>query len=379
MRLGLLSVNPKNYTARRLREAAQARGHKIRTLDPLEMSVFVERGRPTLTYKTKRLERLDAVIPRIGAAITHFGTAVVQQFEEAGVYCLNPASAIRIARDKLRSIQALSRHEVGFPPTAFVRSKAAIPAAIESVGGVPVVIKLLEGTQGTGVILAETTQVAEAILETLQTLAAPVLVQRFVAESRGKDIRALVVGHEVVAAMRRTAQGDEFRSNVHRGGSVEAVTLSPDDARVAVRAAQVLGLRLAGVDMLESHTGPQVMEVNSSPGLEGIEAASGQDLAGKIVEYLEHAAEIPDIDIRQRLTAPPGYGVAEVHASAGSALVGQTLRALGVDGDPIRVLCVRRGPEVTPNPEGDHTVRADDTLVCFGPLTALRGLLPSRS
>lgn len=234
------------------------------------------------------------MVPRIGASLTHFGTAAIRQLEQMGVFCLSPAEAIVFARDKLRATQRLSRHGVGIPPTAFVRCNRDILPAIASVGGAPVVIKLLEGTQGVGVILAHSEKVAESIIETLRSARQNVIIQRFVAESRGRDIRAIVVGDRVVAAMRRQARYPEFRSNIHRGGTAEAVALTPAYERTAIRAARTIGLHVAGVDMLEAQEGPLVTEVNASPGLEGIEAATGVDVARAIIEYLEeHATKAP--------------------------------------------------------------------------------------
>ena len=250
---------------------------------------------------------------------------MVRQFEQMDVYTPNTAAGIANSRDKLRSIQILSRHSIGIPRTMFVRDRKDVPSAIKAVGGAPVVIKLLEGTQGIGVILAPDNKVAEAVVETLQSTKQNVLIQQFIAESRGKDVRALVVGDRVVAAMRRVAQGDEFRSNVHRGGRTELVDLDEEYERVAVQAAQIMGLRVAGVDMLESDHGPLVMEVNSSPGLEGIEGATGLDIAGAIVDYIASQVDFPELDVRQRLTVSTGYGVAELVVREGSPMVGKSI------------------------------------------------------
>lgn len=324
MRIAILSRRSSLYSTRRLREAAVSRGHEVRTLDTLAFTIDVERGHPDLYYRKNPIPHFDAVIPRIGASITFFGTAVVRQFEQLGVFCLNSSQAISTSRDKLRSMQILSRHRIGIPKTVFARRPDVILPTIERMGGPPVVIKLLEGTQGIGVILADTTGVAQAIIETLQGAAKQnVLLQQFVKESRGRDIRALVVGSRVVAAMRRRAQGDEFRSNVHRGGSIETVKLEPEYERTAIHAAQILGLRVAGVDMLEGTDGPMLMEVNSSPGLEGIEKATGVDVAGEIVSLIEQEVLFPEIDIRQRLTLDSGYGVMEVPIDERSELCGK--------------------------------------------------------
>ncbi len=281
MKLAILSRSPGAYSTHRLKTAAIERGHDCKVLNTLRFAIDLSgHNEPDLQFRGKQLSDYDAVLPRIGASITYYGTAVVRQFEQMDVYTPNTANGIANSRDKLRATQILSRHAIGMPATSFVRDKADVLQAIELVGGAPVVIKLLEGTQGIGVILAPDTSVAEGIIETLQSTKQNVLIQQFIAESKGRDIRALVVGDRVVGAMRRTAQGEEFRSNVHRGGSVEAVQLDDEYERTAVRAAQIMGLRVAGVDMLEGNDGPLVMEVNSSPGLEGIERATGLDIAG---------------------------------------------------------------------------------------------------
>src|SRR5210317_1855940 len=301
MKLAILSCSPNAYSTRRLKEAAEQRGHKARVLNTLKFSIDLDRGNPDLYFRQKPLSTYDAVLPRIGASITYYGTAVVRQFQEMDVFCANTAHGIANSRDKLRSLQILARHHIGIPETVFVRDKKDVLPAIERVGGAPVIIKLIEGTQGIGVLLADTVKAAESIIELLQSQKQNVLIQKFVAESRGKDIRALVVGDRVVAAMRRVAQGQEFRSNVHRGGQTELYELSDEYRETAVRAAQILGLRIAGVDMLESSSGPQIMEVNSSPGLEGIETCTQLDIAGAIIDYIAAQVDFPEIDIRQRL------------------------------------------------------------------------------
>jgi ribosomal protein S6--L-glutamate ligase len=376
MKLAILSVSPRCYSTRRLREAAEQRGHKVKVLNTTKFSIDLAHGHPELYFRGKRLSSYDAALPRIGASITYFGTAVVRQFEQMAVYCANSSNGITNSRDKLRSLQILSRHDIGIPETTFVRDRKDVLAAIERVGGAPVVIKLIEGTQGVGVILAETTKVAEAIIETLHSARQNVLVQKFVAESRGRDVRAFVVGNRVVAAMRRVAQGQEFRSNVHRGGRAEAIQLDPAYERTAVRAAQIMGLRIAGVDMLESNDGPQVMEVNSSPGLEGIESATGLDVAGAVIDYIADQVGFPDVDIRQRLTVSTGYGVHELHVPEGSALVGQTIAESGLRDLDIAVLTLQRGVTVIPNPRSSRVIEAEDRLLCFGRLTAMREVAP---
>ena len=313
MKLAVLSCSPKAYSTRRLREAAEQRGHEVKVLNTLKFAIDLEEGDPDLYFRQKRLSHYDAVLPRIGASITYYGTAVVRQFEQMDVFCANSSAGISNSRDKLRSLQILSRHRIGIPKTTFIRDKRDVLPAIERVGGAPVIIKLLEGTQGIGVLLAETVESAEAIIELLQSQKQNVLVQKFVAESKGRDIRAFVVGDQVVGAMRRVAQGQEFRSNVHRGGQTEPMTLSDEFRETAVRAAQIMGLRVAGVDLLEGKDGPQVVEVNSSPGLEGIEGCTQLDIAGSIIDYIAAQVDFPEIDLRQRLTVSRGYGVAEIH------------------------------------------------------------------
>jgi ribosomal protein S6--L-glutamate ligase len=378
MKIAILSRSPRCYSTRRLREAANARGHKVRVLDSLGFAISLETEYPDLYYHGKALDPPDAVIPRVGASITYFGTAVVRQFEEMGAFCTNSALGINHSRDKLRSLQILSRHNVGIPHTAFVRGKQDVLPAIERVGGVPIIIKLLEGTQGVGVILADSIKIAEAIIETLHSTRQNVLIQKFVAESKGRDIRAFVVGDRVIAAMRRRALGQEFRSNVHRGGIAEAVQLDEAYERTAIRAAQILGLRIAGVDMLEAADGPQVMEVNSSPGLEGIEGATQVDVAGAIIDYIDEQVMFPDMDLRQRLTVSRGYGVAEVPIPRKSTLAGRTLIDTGLREQDIVVLSIHRDGNVIANPRGSREIEVGDRLLCFGKLVALKALIPPR-
>jgi ribosomal protein S6--L-glutamate ligase len=377
MKIAILSREPRSYSTRRLREAGQRRGHKVRVIDTLRLSMSVEGGQPGLFYGDRALGHYDGIVPRIGASITFYGTAVVRQFEQMGVFTLNASHAITVSRDKLRSLQVLSRHDVGIPRTVFVRDKNNIMPAIEWMGGAPVIIKVLEGTQGVGVILAETNKVAQAIIETLHSARQNVLIQRFVAESRGRDIRAFVVGGRVVAAMRRVASGDEFRSNVHRGGRAESASLSPEYERTAIRAAQILGLRVAGVDMLESEEGPQVMEVNSSPGLEGIERATSIDVADIIMEHMEDQVLFPEVDVRQRLTLDKGYGVAEFQVDSDSELRDKTLEEAHLDERDVRVLSIQRGSVTIPNPKGDTRILLGDHLVCYGKLLTLKSLIPT--
>ena len=378
MRLAILSRAPRAYSTRRLRAAAVERGHDVKVLNTLRFAIDLSGDVPDLQFRGRQLTDYDAILPRIGNSITYFGTAVVRQFEQMDVYTPNTANGISNSRDKLRATQILARHDIGMPATTFVRNRVDVVPAIERVGGAPVVLKLLEGTQGIGVILAPSVKVAEAIIETLQSTRQQVLIQRFVAESKGRDIRALVVGDRVVAAMRRTAQGDEFRSNVHRGGSVEAVTLDPEYERVAVRAAQIMGLKVAGVDMLEGNDGPLVMEVNSSPGLEGIETATRLDVAGAIIDYIDNQVAFPQIDVRERLSVSTGYGVAELVVHGDADLVGKTVKESGLWDRDITVLTLHRGTAVIPNPKGREVLQAEDRLLCFGRLEEMRSMIPAR-
>lgn len=379
LKIAILSCNAGAYSTRRLREACVKRGHQVKVLHTLRFSLLVESGKPALFFRNRKLSRYDAVIPRIGASISAFGTAVVRQFEQMGVFSLNSSSAIGAARDKLRSTQILSRHQVGIPPTAFARDRANLAQSIEAVGGAPVVIKLLEGAQGIGVILAETNKVAEAIIETLHSTRQDVVIQRFVSESRGRDIRAFVVGERVVAAMSRQATGDEFRANLHRGGRASKIEIDPAFERTAIVAAQVMGLHVAGVDMLEGPDGPQVLEVNSSPGLEGIELATGVDVAQAIVEHLEERVTFPDLDLRQRLTLKRGYGVVEFSVAPGSEFALRSLADLSLRDREVQVLSITRGGTVMPNPRGSDTLQPGDVVLCFGSYQTLRALVPRRA
>lgn len=379
MKLAILSCSPNAYSTRRLKEAALQRGHKVRILNTLKFAIDLRKGDPDLYYRQKPLSAYDAVLPRIGTSITYFGTAVVRQFQQMDVFCANPAHGIVNSRDKLRSLQILSRHHIGIPMTTFVKDKKDVIPAIERVGGAPVVIKLIEGTQGIGVLLAESRKAAESIIELLQSQKQNVLVQKFVAESKGKDIRAFVVGDRVVAAMRRVAQGQEFRSNVHRGGVAERVELDDQYVETAVRAAQILGLRVAGVDMLEGKDGPQVMEVNSSPGLEGIETCTELDIAGAVIDYIAAQVDFPEIDLRQRLTVSKGYGVTEIYVPEGSDFVGMAIKDTQLEDLDINVLTLYRGKKVVPNPRGSRVLEPDDKLLCFGKMEAMRGMVPKKA
>jgi ribosomal protein S6--L-glutamate ligase len=378
MKIVILSRRPRSYSTTRLKQAGKDRGHKVRVLDTAHFTISLEKQFPDLFYRGRAVSTPDAVIPRIGPSLTYFGTAVVRQFEQMGVFCANSALGITRARDKLRCLQILSNHDVGIPHTAFARDKKDVLPAIERLGGAPIIIKLLEGTQGIGVILAESIRVAEAIIQTLQSARQNVLIQKFVAESKGTDIRAFVVGNQVAAAMRRVAQGQEFRSNIHRGGRPEPVQLEPAYERAAVRATQLIGLRFAGVDILEGQDGPQILEVNSAPGLQGIEETTGVDVAGAIIDYVEDQVTFPDMDLRQRLTISQGYGVGDVPVPRRSELAGKAVADARVLGGHMFVLTLTRGDTVIPQPEGELVLQVGDRLLCFGRLAALRKLIPPR-
>ena len=298
MKIGILSRKEELYSTRRLVEAAKARGHQVHVIDHARCYMNITSSRPSVHYKGESLHGFHAVIPRIGASVTFYGTAVVRQFEMMGVYSLNESVAISRSRDKLRSLQLLSRKGVGLPITGFAHSTKFTGDLIRLVGGAPLVIKLLEGTHGRGVVLAETHKAAESTIEAFRGLRAHFLVQEFVAEAAGSDIRCFVVGNKVVAAMMRTAKEGEFRSNIHRGGKAVEVKVTKEERTAAVKAARVIGLNVSGVDLIRSNEGPQVMEVNSSPGLQGIERATGKDVAGMIIEFTEKNASPKKIKTR---------------------------------------------------------------------------------
>ncbi len=299
MKIGILSRNKRLYSTGRLVEAAAARGHEVHVLDTLKCYMDINSAKPMIYYKGAPLEGYDAVIPRIGASITEYGTAVIRQFEMMGVYCLTESIPLGRSRDKLRALQLLSRKGMGMPVTGFAHDVENGRQLIKMVGGAPVVLKLLEGTQGRGVVLAETYKAAESVIDAFIELGADFLVQEFIKEAGGSDVRAFVIGRRVVAAMERSAADGEFRSNLHRGGSALGTKLSPEERRTAVKAAQTMGLSVAGVDILRSSRGPLIMEVNSSPGLRGIEEASGKDIAGRIIDFVEEHARPTKRDSRR--------------------------------------------------------------------------------
>ena len=291
MKIGILSTNPRLYSTRRLVEAGTERGHTIRVIDHKRCYMNITSHNPGIHYKGEAITDIDAIIPRIGASISFYGTAVVRQLEMMGVYSVNESVAITRSRDKLRASQLLARKGIGLPVTGFANSPDDTDDLLEFVGGAPVVIKLLEGTQGVGVVLAETKKAAESVIEAFRGLKANFMVQEYIKEAGGADIRCLVIGDKVVAAMKRQGKEGEFRSNLHRGGSASLIRITPEERSTAVRSAKVMGLNVAGVDLLRSNHGPVVLEVNSSPGLEGIENATDKNVAGTIIEFIEKNAK----------------------------------------------------------------------------------------
>ncbi|MDR0800981.1 30S ribosomal protein S6--L-glutamate ligase [Fluviicola sp.] len=287
MKIAILSRNPQLYSTRRLVEAAEKHGHEAHVIDHLRCNIEIEQKGPSLFFGSEYLEGFDAVIPRVGASVTFYGTAVVRQFEMMNVFSVNSSRGIVHSRDKLRCLQVLSKEGIGLPKTVFTNYSRNVGHVVESAGGAPVVLKLLEGTQGLGVVLAENQNAAQSVLEAFNGLKARVIVQEFIKEAKGADIRAFVVDGEVVGAMKRQGKEGEFRSNLHRGGTATILELSDEEKRIAIKAAEAVGLGVAGVDLLQSSRGPLVLEVNSSPGLEGIERATGVDIAGKIIAFIE--------------------------------------------------------------------------------------------
>lgn len=291
MKLAMMARNPDLYSHKRLKEAAEARGHELNIINTLRCYMNIVAHRPEVYYNGEKLPKYDAVIPRIGASVTFYGLAVLRQFEMMGVYPLNESVAIGRSRDKLRSMQLLSRDGIGLPVTTFAHDPKQTEEVLKLAGGAPLVVKLLEGTQGIGVVLADTNRSAKSVIEAFRGAKVNILVQEFIKEAGGTDIRALVVGGKVIAAMKRTGAADDFRSNLHRGGSAETIKITPEERSTAIRSAKTMGLNVCGVDMLRANHGPVVMEVNSSPGLEGVEKATGIDVAGKIIEFLETHAK----------------------------------------------------------------------------------------
>lgn len=368
-RIAVLSRGPRLYSTRRLVEEARLRDIDVAVLDPMQFSLFVADQDIGILHGGNRFE-FDAVIPRIGHSITRHGVSVLRHLEQLDVWCANSSTGILQSRDKLHSGQILARNRIPTPSTSYVRDMKDIERAIENVGGLPVVVKVTQGTQGQGVFLRHTIHETRNLVQGLLMTGKAVLIQQYIAESHGKDIRALVVGDRVVASMRRKARGREFRSNYHLNGTVEGVDLPEEYAEAACRAARVLGLNVAGVDLLEGVNGPLVLEVNSSPGLEGIEKASGVNVAGAIIDYVVSESDFSDINVDQLLRTIPGRGVISVHMRNHPHLIGRPISDL-FKGD-IPVFALSRVGDLIWNPEPDLQLRFRDSLICYGDLVELR-------
>ena len=376
MRIAILSRGPRLYSTRRLIEEGCKRGLDIAVLDPLKFGLTIGTDGVEILHRGEPVA-FDAAIPRIGHSITRHGVALLNQFEQLGLYSANTGDSIRKSRDKLLASQILAKNGIRIPTTAYVRDLYDVETAIERVGGLPCIIKVSEGTQGQGVFLRHTLRESMNLVEALLLTGKAVLIQQYIAESHGKDIRALVVGDRVVAAMRRRARGREFRSNFHLNGTVESVELNEEYVNVARRAARVLGLNIAGVDLLEGADGPLVLEVNSSPGLQGIEAASGVNVAGYIIDFLIKDVDFADVDVGQLLRTNLDQGVLSLHLKHHPRLVGRSIFELFSLGDDIPVFALARGNDLLWNPDPELQLRFDDILICYGEFTALRQALKS--
>lgn len=368
-RIAVLSRGPRLYSTRRLVEEARLRDVDVAVLDPMQFSLFVADQDIGILHGGNRFE-FNAVIPRIGHSITRHGVSVLRHLEQLDVWCANSSTGILQSRDKLHSGQILARNRIPTPSTSYVRDMKDIERAIENVGGLPVVVKVTQGTQGQGVFLRHTIHETRNLVQGLLMTGKAVLIQQYIAESHGKDIRALVVGDRVVASMRRKARGREFRSNYHLNGTVEGVDLPEDYAEAACRAARVLGLNVAGVDLLEGDNGPLVLEVNSSPGLEGIEKASGVNVAGAIIDYVVSESDFSDVNVDQLLRTIPGRGVISVHMRNHPHLIGRPISDLFKGKIP--VFALSRAGDLIWNPEPDLQLRFRDSLICYGDLAELR-------
>ncbi|MDP6864746.1 MAG: RimK family alpha-L-glutamate ligase [Candidatus Poseidoniaceae archaeon] len=368
-RIAVLSRGPRLYSTRRLVEEARLRDVDVAVLDPMQFSLFVADQDIGILHGGNRFE-FDAVIPRIGHSITRHGVSVLRHLEQLDVWCANSSTGILQSRDKLHSGQILARNRIPTPSTSYVRDMKDIERAIENVGGLPVVVKVTQGTQGQGVFLRHTIHETRNLVQGLLMTGKAVLIQQYIAESHGKDIRALVVGGKVVASMRRKARGREFRSNYHLNGTVEGVDLPEEYAEAACRAARVLGLNVAGVDLLEGTNGPLVLEVNSSPGLEGIEKASGVNVAGAIIDYVVSESDFSDVNVDQLLRTIPGRGVISVHMRNHPHLIGRPISDLFKGKIP--VFALSRAGDLIWNPEPELQLRFRDSLICYGDLAELR-------
>ena len=368
-RLAVLSRGPRLYSPRRLVEESRLRDVDVAVLDPMQFSLFVADQDIGILHKGQRFD-YDAVIPRIGHSITKHGVSVLRHLEQLEVWTANSSQGILQSRDKLHSSQILARNRIPTPRTAYVRDMQDIERAIEAVGGLPVVVKVTQGTKGQGVFLRHTLHETRNLVQGLLVTGKAVLIQQYISESHGKDIRALVVGGKVVACMRRKARGREFRSNYHLNGTVEKVEITDEYSEVACRAARVLGLNVAGVDLLEGNDGPLVLEVNSSPGLEGIEKASGVNVAGAIIEYVMSESDFSEINVDQLLRTIPGQGVLSVHMRNHPHLIGAPISEI-FKGE-IPVFALSRAGDLIWNPEPDLQLRFGDSLICYGDLELLR-------
>ncbi len=371
LRLAILSRGPRLYSTRRLAEEARKRGLDPYIADPMKFSLFVADGRIDILHNGEPFN-YDAVIPRIGHSITKHGVAVLRHLEQLGIWTANTGAGILQSRDKLHASQILARNRIPVPRTTYVRDIIDVETAVDFVGGLPVVIKVTQGTQGQGVFLRHTIRESRNLVQGLLLTGRAVLIQEYIAESHGKDIRALVVGDRVVASMRRKARGREFRSNYHLNGTVEKVDLPPEFEEAACRAARVLGLHIAGVDLLEARDGPLVLEVNSSPGLEGIEKASGVNVAGEIIDYVTSETAFSEVDLDQLLRTVPGSGVLSLQIKNHPQLVGQPLADLFNSSSKIPVFALSRDNSLLWNPSDDIQLRYEDVLICYGELTELR-------
>ena len=374
LRLAILSRGPRLYSTRRLAEEARKRGLDPYIADPMKFSLFVADGRIDILHNGEPFN-YDAVIPRIGHSITKHGVAVLRHLEQLGIWTANTGAGILQSRDKLHASQILARNRIPVPRTTYVRDIIDVETAVDFVGGLPVVIKVTQGTQGQGVFLRHTIRESRNLVQGLLLTGLAVLIQEYIAESHGKDIRALVVGDRVVASMRRRARGREFRSNYHLNGTVEKVDLPPEFEEAACRAARVLGLHIAGVDLLEAKDGPLVLEVNSSPGLEGIEKASGVNVAGEIIDYVTSETAFSEVDLDQLLRTVPGSGVLSLQIKNHPQLVGQPLADLFNSSSKIPVFALSRDNSLLWNPSDDIQLRYEDVLICYGELTELRNSL----
>lgn len=375
IRLAVLSRGPRLYSTRRLVEEARLRDIDVAVLDPMQFSLFVAEQDIGILHEGQKFD-YDAVIPRIGHSITKHGVSVLRHLEQLEVWTANSSTGILQSRDKLNSSQILGRNKIPTPKTAYVRDMKDVGRAIETVGGLPVVVKVTQGTQGQGVFLRHTIHETRNLVQGLLVSGKAVLIQEYIAESHGKDIRALVVGGRVVAAMRRKARGREFRSNYHLNGTVEPVQISEEYAAIACRAARLLGLNIAGVDLLEGNDGPLVLEVNSSPGLEGIEKASGVNVAGEIIDYVISESDFTEVNVDQLLKTIPGQGVVSVHMKNHPNMVGSKISDI-FSGD-VPVFAISRAGDLIWNPEKETQVRFHDILLCYGDMKQMRNSIKEK-